>query len=343
MFVENWTGDNTTASILFCLRIDYNLNGESINFHETVVDVTIDLTSNFTLDAVNVVRTSATDAQQDVDVDYPVTAYFCDGNNAGIAAPTFTQGGAMQFCVKKDVRDSYQSCFLCMFSLLVMDFSHIVNIQYPTFDNSQVSVSQDVYVRDILTAVVTQPSGPGTPTTAIDTYVPNALTTKDCTSNSDGICNLLTQLPSKYFVDVAPQDLRVSGTAVLAFGTARKHRLLHVPVRNLRHLAPANEGIDDRQLQQQQEGGSQSEFDLTAKLEGNPVAAADSDDGDSNALLTTVIAVLGVVAVASLGCGVYYNCAARRSNNADDESNSSPVSSIGKHTAAEEENSRASH
>ena len=109
MFVENWTGDNTTASILFCMRIDYNLNGESINFHETIVDVTIDLTSNFTLDAVNVVRTSATDAQQDVDVDYPVTAYFCDGTNAAIADPTLAQGDAMQFCVKKDVRNHHKS------------------------------------------------------------------------------------------------------------------------------------------------------------------------------------------------------------------------------------------
>ena len=110
MFVENWTGDNTTASILFCMRIDYSLNGESINFHETVVDVTIDLTSNFTLDAVIVVRTIPTDPQQDVDSDYPVTAYFCDGTNAAIADPTLAQGDAMQFCVKKDVRNHHNSC-----------------------------------------------------------------------------------------------------------------------------------------------------------------------------------------------------------------------------------------
>ena len=86
------------------MRIDYNLNGESINFYETIVDVTIDLTSNFTLNAVNVVRTSATDAQQDVDIDYPVTAYFCDNTNTAIADPTLAQGDAMRFCVKKAVR-----------------------------------------------------------------------------------------------------------------------------------------------------------------------------------------------------------------------------------------------
>jgi hypothetical protein len=174
--------------------------------------------------------------------------------------------------------------------------------------NSQVTVTQDVYVRDLLTVVVTQPNGPGTATTAVDTYVPNALTTKDCTSQADGKCNILTQLPSKYFVDAAPQDLRVSGTAVLAFGSVR-NRVLHVPVSNLRAMAPSHEG-EDRQLQQG--GESQSEFDLTTKLQGSPAAPETNDDGGSDTTLMVICIAVGVIALVALGCGWYYCAGSKR-------------------------------
>ena len=187
------------------------------------------------------------------------------------------------------------------------DLAHTTNHQ-----NSQVSVSQDVYVRDILTVVVTQPNGPGTATTAVDTYVPNALTTKDCTSQADGQCNILTQLPSKYFVEEFPEDLRVSGTAVLAFGTVR-NRVLHVPVSNLRVMAPAKEE-EDRQLQQ--EGGSQSEFDLNAKLQGTPVATETGNDGGSDTILIVVCVAVGVIALAALSCGWYYCAGSKRKQEA---------------------------
>ena len=155
-----------------------------------------------------------------------------------------------------------------------------------------------MYVRDILNVVVTQPNGPGTATTAVDTYVPNKLTTKDCTSQADGTCNILTQLPSNYFVEEFPQDLRVSGTAVIAFGTVR-NRVLHVPVSNLRAIAPSHEGEEDRQLQQ--EGESQSEFDLNAKLQGSPVG-----DGGSDTILMAIGIALGVTALATLSYGWFY-------------------------------------
>ena len=164
-----------------------------------------------------------------------------------------------------------------------------------------------MYVRDILNVVVTQPNGPGTATTAVDTYVPNKLTTKDCTSQADGKCNILTQLPSKYFVDEFPQDLRVSGTAVLAFGTVR-NRILHVPVSNLRAMAPSLEE-EDRQLQQV--GESQSDFDLNAKLQGSPAAPETNDDGGSDTILMVICIAVGVIALVALSCGWYY-CAGNK-------------------------------
>jgi len=59
----------------------------------------------------------------------------------------------------------------------------------------------------------------------------------------DIICNVKTQLPSKFFTDVNPADLRVDGIAILAFGkaslmpssapTATVVRRLRAPIRGL--------------------------------------------------------------------------------------------------------------
>jgi hypothetical protein len=62
MHYQDITG--TAAIIGFCLRVDYNyVDGdgviESINFYETNVTITVDLTANFTLTEIGADRTSA--------------------------------------------------------------------------------------------------------------------------------------------------------------------------------------------------------------------------------------------------------------------------------------------
>ncbi len=79
-------------------------------------------------------------------------------------------------------------------------------------------VTDNILVEDILTFVVSQPDGTATASEVITRGVPDPLTDKTC--RESGICNVKTQLLSKYFTDPNPGDLNVAGVAILAFGRA---------------------------------------------------------------------------------------------------------------------------
>jgi hypothetical protein len=182
---------NGTAAIIgFCLRVDYNyVDGdgltESINFYETNVTITVDLTANFTLDGISSDRTSADAEAANADLDYPVEAYICLEDNSEVAVPgALEQGSILQVCVR--IKDDVET--------------------------------QNVFVEDILTFRVSQPDGDASDSTVIASGVPDPLTDKTC--REGGICNVKTQLLSKFFTDVSPGDLRVDGVAILAFGKA---------------------------------------------------------------------------------------------------------------------------
>jgi hypothetical protein len=182
---------NGTAAIIgFCLRVDYNyVDGdgltESINFYETNVTINVDLTANFTLTGISADRTSADAEAADADLDYPVEAYFCLEDNAEVfSPPPLEQGSILQVCVRID---------------------------------STVE-TQNILVEDILTFVVSQPDGSATASEVITRGIPDPLTDKTC--RESGICNVKTQLLSKFFVDTNPGDLNVAGVAILAFGRA---------------------------------------------------------------------------------------------------------------------------
>jgi hypothetical protein len=183
---------NGTAAIIgFCLRVDYNyVDGddltESINFYETNVTINVDLTANFTLDGISADRTSADAEAANADLDYPVEAYICLEDNSEVTNPgALEQGSFLQVCVR--------------------------------MDGDQVE-TQNVFVEDILTFIVSQPDGDATPSTVISSGAPDPLTDKTC--REGGICNVKTQLLSKFFTQTNPNDLRVDGVAILAFGKA---------------------------------------------------------------------------------------------------------------------------
>jgi hypothetical protein len=178
---------NGTAAIIgFCLRVDYNyVDGdgftESINFYETNVTITVDLTANFTLTGISADRTTADAEAANADLDYPVEAYICLDDNSEVDTPgALEQGSILQVCVRID--DTVET--------------------------------QNVFVEDILTFQVSQPDGTATASTVISSGVPDPLTDKTC--REGGICNVKTQLLSKFFTDVNPGDLRVDGVAILA-------------------------------------------------------------------------------------------------------------------------------
>jgi len=92
--------------------------------------------------------------------------------------------------------------------------------------------------------VISQPGGSGSDTTAINGYDSTTLTTKDCTANNDGICNVNTMLLSKYFIDADPVDSQATGVAVLAFNFNR--RLVTIPIiSSLRDAVSTDRKLDE--------------------------------------------------------------------------------------------------
>jgi len=276
----------TTGLITFCVRMDYMYkdsegNEMSINFHETKVDITVDLTANFTLTGISTDRTEASEDSANADLDYPVEAYFCDDANDEITPDPFAQGSALQVCVKIDDE----------------------------------VVTEDVYVKDILRFVVSQPEGPGTPSVNIAGGTPDPLTAKLC--GLDGKCNVKTQLPSKYFVDPNPNDLQVDGIALLAFGS---------PSRLLRARISGSIAAPDRKLQLSDEEAppvsstGEPPFSLEVGLVGaqpaapqaapqQPVVATEPAPSNNTAIFIGIICFLVVLIVLMvIGISVYCCC-----------------------------------
>jgi hypothetical protein len=302
---------NGTAAIIgFCLRVDYNYvdsDGvtESINFYETNVTITVDLTANFTLTEISADRTSADSEAANADLAYPVEAYICLDDNSEVTSPAaLAQGSFLQVCVRID-------------------------------DNV---VTDNILVEDILTFVVSQPEGTATDSETITNAIANPLTDKVC--RESGICNVKTQLQSKFFTDSNPSDLRVDGVAILAFGKASLMpssaptvtpavRRLRAPIRGLltgddvktfmaAQQQKQNNNINADQSEASvvsvvadsavhrmlQDQAAQSEFGLEVGLQGiNGVPTNDSSGGGGSAIIASVVVLL--VLAGALGGGLW--------------------------------------
>jgi hypothetical protein len=139
--------------------------------------------------------------------DYPVEAYICLDDNSEVLSPAaLLQGSFLQVCIKID----------------------------------DTVITDNILVEDILSFVVSQPDGPATYAETITNAVADPLTEKIC--RESGICNVRTQLLSKFFTETIPGNLRVEGVAILAIGNASLMpsaaptvavRRLHAPIRGL--------------------------------------------------------------------------------------------------------------
>ena len=262
--------DGLSAEINFCVRVDYMYTpegeavSESINFHETKVTIDVDMTaSTFQLTSISAERTDA-DVQDGVaDLSYQVAAYYCDDTYTDLSAspPSYSQGDVLQVCIKID--DSL--------------------------------ADQDVFVDDILSFVVSQLGDEAlraSPTNAIANRQTDPMTLKVC--NDNGQCNVKTQLTSKFFDDLSPGDLQVSGTAVLSFGTSDGppvggRKLMKVPVKNM---------LGQREERRTQEA-AESEFVLQASLVSVGTAAAKGSSSSGGVSMGAAVGVVAVVAVAA--------------------------------------------
>jgi hypothetical protein len=255
----------TNAVIGLCLRVDYFLSGDSINFHETNLTINIDLTAGFNITSLEEVRIRALQDTVNTNIDYPVVAYHCNGSNDKLASrPNLTQGDALQLCVELD----------------------------PTI------VNENVFVTDILTVGLDQEKMDSNVThkNIIDKAIPDFLTSKLC---QDGICNVKTQLESIWFSDPIPGDISTTGIAILAFGSisgsGQGLRFLRAPIvfQKSRHVDDSDR---DRKLQQGDDENAFAKFILSTSL-----TIPSSDDKMSEdkmpALLFVGVSLLGFLLV----------------------------------------------
>jgi hypothetical protein len=299
--------NGTAATIGFCLRVDYNYvdsDGltESINFYETNVTITVDLTANFTLTGISAERTSADAEAANAALDYPVEAYICLDDNSVVESPAaLAQGSILQVCVKIDGD----------------------------------VVTDNILVEDILTFVVSQPNGTATDSETITNAVPDPLTDKVC--RESGVCNVKTQLLSKFFTDTNPADLRVDGVAILAFGRASlmpssaptsstATRRLRAPIRGLltsddvKAFMAAQQNRDesvrsvvsvvaDSSQRMLQDGAAQSEFGLEVGLQGingdSDSSGQDDSSDDGGSAIVAAVVVLVLLAIGG-GAGFFF-------------------------------------
>jgi hypothetical protein len=313
----------STASIGFCLRVDYNYTNadnttESVNFHETNVTITIDLTAGFTLTGITTGRTNATTEDADAKLDYAVEAYICLDNNTEVTNPDpLAQGSILQVCIK--------------------------------IDDELVS-EENIRVEEILTFVVSQPGGEATDSIAINNGVANIFTDKIC--REGGVCNVKTQLLTKFFTDNNPSDLRVEGVAVLAFGKASimpssapssapapapVNRRLRAPIRGLltgddikafmatQQQQDSNEAsvvsvVADTSQRMLQAAAAQSEFGLEVGLQAsNGNASGQGSAGSTGGGSAIVVATIVLIMLAA-GCGLgFFFCTKRRSRKEEKE------------------------
>jgi hypothetical protein len=184
--------DNETASINFCVRVNYNYYDgqiiQEITYHESIVSVMVDLTKGFQFLDLDTERIEAHQTVEGASLDYPIDSYFCNDANQQVAQPTLSQGDSVQICCR---------------------------IQ-PGKDDSL------VFLADIWTLTVNQVLE-GEYFAAVINTEPAAWTQKQC---SGGICNIKTMIPSKFFARQTPGPLIITGTALLALGLQSNDRYL---------------------------------------------------------------------------------------------------------------------
>ena len=182
---------NETASVSFCVRVNYNYyDGEiiqEVTYHETNVTVLVDLTADFHLDSVGFQRIEADQHNVGTSLSYPIQSYFCNDANVEISQPTLSQGDFIQICCK-----------------------------IPTEENDHL-----VFVADIWTLGINQIIE-GLYLGVVKDTEPSALTEKRC---HGGVCNIKTMVPSHFFASETPGPLILSGTAILAFGVQQSRYL----------------------------------------------------------------------------------------------------------------------
>jgi hypothetical protein len=265
----------TNAVIGLCLRVDYFFNGDSINFHETNLTVNIDLSADFNITSLEQMRIGALRDTVNTKIDYPVVAYHCNELSDKLASkPNLTQGDALQVCVEID----------------------------PTI------VEENVFVTDILSLDLDQANMDQniTQKKIIDEGIADALTSKLC---QGGICNMKTQLESRWFIDPIPGNINAIGVAILAFGSSgsgQGARFLRAPIvfQKRRHVDGRERS---RKLQQGDDENAFANFILSTSLNLPTLDEKDEKDEQNDKIPVLIFvgaALMLVLLVSCCCCGI---------------------------------------
>jgi hypothetical protein len=99
-----WSDQGVGVGLIsMCIRLDLTLGDPadtSVNFHETVMDVTVGLLQGFEITNIDLDRVNATEVTDSVDFEYNVTACHCDGIYGDCVNDVLTQGSDVYLCVE---------------------------------------------------------------------------------------------------------------------------------------------------------------------------------------------------------------------------------------------------
>mmetsp|Transcript_24194 Transcript_24194/g.46058 ORF Transcript_24194/g.46058 Transcript_24194/m.46058 type:complete len:512 (-) Transcript_24194:863-2398(-) len=261
--------DNVTGALHWCVRVNYMYYDgaviHGVTYHETNVTVIIDMLSGFRLADIGFERVTADQAITTTRLQAPMEVYFCDDNDVEIDQPTFRQGSVLQICVR--IADA--------------------------------ASSQQVFVADVLSCSLNQLLE-GVYENVVDNTEPSALTTKRCRI---GVCNIKTQLSSKFFARGSPGPLIISGTALLALGVEGQ--------RSLKTSALLWPGVSERSLE---ENGSDKQVESAKeKYEKFTIGVSLDRDTRNQPAATRIVKVsIGVSVFLVVGCCSVLACAGRK-------------------------------
>ena len=190
------------GGISFCFRTEVveanNGSPQVVNFFDTVVDVFVDLTAEFTVTGYDVRRNDVSEAQGQVDVFqfYKLRSYRCESDGTPVEEPlAISNGGFVRACVLSE------------------------------------SSNANVNLVTILDATVSQTTSSLLLPAVQNGAVTNTFTSLSCAvreaMNNQFVCMVTVTLTSAFFVGDAP-PVTMSGNALMALGSRRE--LVQAPV-----------------------------------------------------------------------------------------------------------------
>merc|ERR1712043_61508 len=177
--------------ITFCMRLDLYADKNktfSINFHETVATITVDMTKGFSFEGISTDRDEASNVTQSTTADYTLDAYQCKDSSGTPSNQVMSQASILGLCIDLG----------------------------PDIEGIQ--------LEDILNLTLIQDNN-GVSSTPILSGQSDGLTSVNCDLNQGKRCFIQTMVVSKFFTpEAANANITASGTVLLKLGRRLLHR-----------------------------------------------------------------------------------------------------------------------